>query len=436
MTPANTRFLFLLYSYPPVPGTAAKRNERISSALSKTAETAVIFTATKPRSFVELPVNTSILSIPVLDYRKWLRRKSPEGALPESSKNNVLAQWFIRLINTFPVNIIAGEGGVIYFINLLIKGRKTIKTNQITHLYSSYRPFTDHYAAWWLKKWFPHLIWIADFRDLIIDPHYNHIFHTKRHHRLFSNLFQHADILTTVSDGLATHLKAYNPNVVTLRNGIAKDFTIPQPQRSPYFTIAYTGSMFLDKRNPEPLFKALKELIQETKMEGDDIRIQYAGKDSLYWKQMAGQYRFESILDDAGIVSDERAKDIQVLACINVLLTISSEQLQGVLTGKMIEYFETGSPILGIVVGRNDPELNSIIRELEAGDCFSDQDEDYQLIKSFIYQEYLLWKKTGMNRKPINTDILKRKYSTEAVMAPLRSLLDKTIDTRRQTSDS
>src|SRR6187431_2141305 len=189
------RFLFFLYYYPPVTGTAAKRNYRISNALSSSASSSIILTASEANTAVSIPANATIKELPVLDYRMWLRRRTKDGALPESSKKSALAQWVIRLINTFPVNIIAGEGGLIYFINLLAEGKRAIKQDGITHLYSSYRPFADHYAAWWLKKRYPELIWIADFRDLIIDPHYNHVLFSEKHDAFFKNMFSSADIL-------------------------------------------------------------------------------------------------------------------------------------------------------------------------------------------------------------------------------------------------
>ena len=312
---------------------------------------------------------------------------------------------------------------MIYFIQLLREGRKAIKTEGITHLYSSYRPFADHYAAYWLKTKYPHVYWIADFRDLIIDPHYGHILFAESHQPFFKKIFSSADLLTTVSDGLATHLVAYNPNVLTLRNGIEGDIKQSPPLASPLFTIAYTGSMFLDKRNAEPLFLALQGLFQDAKLDAEHIRIIYAGKDKGYWNKLAAEFRFESILENKGIVTTDEADVIQQEACINLLLTISSDQLQGVLTGKMIEYFASGSPVLGIVVGQNDPELQSILHELEIGECFSEMADDVEAIKAFILHEYRLWKSTGMNRKPVNMDVLRNKYSTDAVMKPLMERL-------------
>lgn len=429
-------FLFFLYYYPPVPGTAAKRNGRISRAISEKVQSTHIFTASQIPDDQPINKNSKVTTIAAFDYRNILRRNTKDGALPENVKQHAAAQWMIRLINSFPFNIVVGEGGLIYFLNLLRKGSRAIRNEHITHLYSSYRPFADHYAAFLLKKKYPGICWIADFRDLMIDPHYNHILYAGNHHTFFRKIFRKADLLTTVSDGLAAHLLAYNQNVITVRNGIEGDISQPHPILASTFTIAYTGSMFLDKRNVDPLFQALQELLQDAVIDGGDFSVIYAGKDGIFWKQVAEKYRLESLLDDIGIVSADQAKQVQHDACINVLLTVSSDQLQGVLTGKMIEYFQSGSPVLGIVVGQNDPELQSILTELEIGDSFSDQPSDLEPMKTFILHEYLHWKNTGMNRKPVNTDILRRKYSMDAVMAPLWSVLNKTIDVRLETSDS
>jgi hypothetical protein len=105
------------------------------------------------------------------------------------------------------------------------------------------------------------------------------------------------------------------------------------------------------------------------------------------------------------------------------LLTISSDALQGVLTGKMIEYFESGSPVLGIIVQQNDPEIKSMLNEIQIGDSFSDADEDLPSIKSFIRSEYLHWKSSGTNRKPVNREALMRSYSMSHTIKPLLEAL-------------
>ena len=432
----NFRFLFFLYYFPPTPGTAAKRNFRIAAYISRLASSTHIFTSSSGLQNLPPGKDVTIETLPTFDYRYFLRQRTKDGALPEEKKKSRLAQYLIRLINSYPINIIAGEGGLLYYIKAIRKGSKLIQREKITHLYSSYRPFADHYAAYHLKRKYPELIWIADFRDLMIDPHYNHILLPGSHHAFYKKIFSNADLLTTVSDGLATQLRRYNSRVITVRNGIQGEIIPISPVAVSYFTLAYTGSMFLDKRNAEPLTKALGELLTEGKLDNRNVRIVYAGKDGKYWKLLTKKYAIESLLLDKGIIDAEETAVIQKNACINVLLTISSDQLQGVLTGKMIEYFESGSPMLAIIAHQNDHELQQILQELEIGDSFSDQPTDFVGIKQFILREYLKWKETGMNRKPVNMDVLRMKYSQEYTMKPLVEFLIKMPDERLQTPDA
>jgi hypothetical protein len=260
---------------------------------------------------------------------------------------------------------------------------------------------------------------ISYFRDLIIDPYFGHIIFSKAHQSFFKKLFSIADQLTTVSDGLAAHLTAYNANVITVRYGIAGEIKAPHPQSSRYFTLVYTGSMFLDKRNAEPVFKALKEMFDTKGMAQEHVRIIYAGKDGVYWRNLASKYQLISILDDRGVISGEEAQRLQESACINILLTVSSDQLQGYLTGKMIEYFSAGSPVLGIISGQNDPELNGLLHELSIGDSWSDQPADLVAIKDFILKEYMHWQSVGANRKPVDVKVLREKYGMEKVTQKL-----------------
>ncbi len=416
---SSLRFLFLLYHYPPPLGISTNRNYRIASEISKKADFSLIFTSSNAKSN-DLAL---IQIIPTFDYRQLVKKKNKSGSISDKNKKSVWFQRMIKLMNTFPFSILISEGGPVYLVNVVLKGSKAIRKNHITHLYSSFRPFADHFAAFILKGMYPEVYWIADFRDLPVDPFFNHIYFKGIQKKIFRRVFKRANLLTTVSDGLALQLKEYNNKVIALKNGITDfpaDFI---PVASPLFTIVYTGSMYLDKKNALPLFRSLKELIEEKKIEKEKTNIIYAGKDSFYWKDMASLFDFNSMLEVKGNLSVEEVMQLQKKACINLLLTISSDELTGILTGKMIEYFESGSPVLAIVVNQIDPELENYLQELQIGKSFSDRDNDLSGIKEFILQEYLLWQKSGMNRKPVNVEVLKNKYSADATMKPLFDLI-------------
>lgn len=412
------RFLFLLYHYPPLPGISPKRNYLISSEIAKKSSFALIFTSTKSEQSRD-EGNTKVETISAFDFRYFLRKKNSGGTVVDKGKKSVCFQRAIKLMNTFPFSILIGEGGPVYLMNLIWKGNAVIRKHKITHLYSSFRPFTDHFAAYILKKMNPHIYWIADFRDLMFDPYFNKIYFKKIHHRFFRNIFYKADLITTISDGLAEKLKIYNQNVITLKNGISSYPDHLLPAKCPKFSIAYTGSMYLDQKNAEPLFAAIKQLIDEGKLAKENVGIVYAGKDSFYWNDMASAYGLANVMDIRGELSSAEAMKIQKDACVNLLLTISSDELTGILTGKMIEYFEAGNPILAIVKNQIDPELENILNELQIGLSFSDRASDLPLIKNFLFEEYRHWQETGMNRKAADVNMLKKKYAVEETMKEL-----------------
>jgi len=183
--------------------------------------------------------------------------------------------------------------------------------------------------------------------------------------------------------------------------------------------------MFLNTRNPKPVFEALKTLYDKGLIDISNVRIRYAGKDSFLWQRMAADYQFENIWEDHGLVSDDEARILQQQSCVNLLLTISSPELTGMLTGKMIEYFQAGSPVLAIITGQNDDELSGMLEELEIGKSFSDQVYDLVNIKDFILREYEFWNNSKSNRKPAKLEVLKRNYSIVNTMTPLMAFIEK-----------
>ena len=211
------RFLFLLYIYPPYFGTAPVRNFNISKYLAKLGSKNVLFTTTNreisKEAMNELNGLIEFHKLPTLDYRTRFFKKYKNEHYKESVKNNPLVQFLIKLLNSFPLNIFFSEGGILYIISGIISGNKKIKEFKITHLYSSYRPLADHYIAFFLKKIHPELIWVADFRDLIIEPFYQQLLLPGLHQKLYRAIFKNANLLITISAGMARHLKYYNKKV-------------------------------------------------------------------------------------------------------------------------------------------------------------------------------------------------------------------------------
>jgi len=411
--------LCFLYYFPPMPGSAPKRNFRIISGLAPYFERIQIITSHKITDTNNLPNDCEVTSTKPLDYRSLLTSVSSVGFIEEKNKKNSVARFVVKVLNSFPFNILFGEGGSAYWLRNYFKGVRLIHETGITHLYSSFRPITDHFTAYMLKLRFPHLFWIADFRDLIIDPHYQQQIFPKIDHFIYKKIFRRANIITTVSEGFAINLKKYNSNSISVMNGVDDFSNFPAAVKNEYFKIVYTGSMFLNERNAEPLFAAIKELIANGRINSNLVQIIYAGKDAYEWQDWADKYELTSLLKLKGMLSGYDAIQLQNDSNINVLLTIASSELQGILTGKLVEYLTAGNPILAIIKGSSDIYLNEIFLKLDAGLVATDDYNSIQSISKFILKYYNEWKISGSNSKIINESILQEEFSMKYLLKPL-----------------
>ncbi len=81
------------------------------------------------------------------------------------------------------------------------------------------------------------------------------------------------------------------------------------------------------------------------------------GKDGAQMRAIASECGIEDIFEDEGFVKREQASLVQDQSHINLLLTSSSPEHQGVITGKLFEYLGSTNPILGMINGVIDEEL-------------------------------------------------------------------------------
>ncbi|MBK6374325.1 MAG: hypothetical protein IPF67_14560 [Saprospiraceae bacterium] len=206
-------------------------------------------------------------------------------------------------------------------------------------------------------------------------------------------------------------------------NGIEDDYLFPKPVIVSSFNIVYTGSLFLEERNPNPLFIALNNLIKKGLVDSNLIKIVYAGKDGQSWNQLTSQWQLNEITINKDLISSEESRILQQEACINLLLTMASEKLQGVLTGKYIEYLKAGSPILAIVKNQNDKFLENELQELKAGISVSDQDESILNIENFILEKFQNWTSSNKNEKSSLQNVIKIKYPADQILKSLNHYL-------------
>jgi hypothetical protein len=461
--PSNSRLLCLLYYFPPIKSIAVNRNWGVVRHLQPYFDDIFVFTTKNNLLLPQEARDTegvNISEITTFDYRTLtalLRPNRSEMHHNEGAKSHPIVRFGIRLLDSFPFNLLFHEGGLLYSLIGFWRAAKLIRQEKITHIYSSFRPMSDHFTAHLLKIAFPHLVWIADFRDLHIDPLYQMPLVKPFQHWCNKRLLRRADLVTTVSEGLAIHLRAYHSNVYALRNGVhlesqkifellnQKDTpSVSTPKnhsissnipisnnisissntpisQSPKFTFAYTGSMWIDERNPSLLLKIVQDLANEGIMTADNTQIVYAGKDTAVWQTWITKYNLDSLFNSYGLVSSQKAVDIQREAHLNILLTSALPNYGGVLTGKFFEYLAACNPILVLINGAQDIEFEQIVTHLDAGIvAYNDRSETE--LRHFVLNLFNEFQATGKVEPTIRRERLDE-LSWEATMAKLAGQL-------------
>jgi hypothetical protein len=409
------KILLLSYYYPPIHSIATRRNFHISQNFQKYFSKVFVFTTQNNRFLAKNHENTEgviVESIFTFDYRTlayWLSGKEQRESthFSEQTKQNPFIQFFaVRLLNSFPFNLLFHEGGIIYTFICFFKAVRLIEKEKITHLYSSFRPYSDHFTVYLLKIFFPKLYWVADFRDLHIEPQYRHIVFEPFQHWCNKQILKKADIVTTVSEGLSNNLKRYKSNVYVLRNNVIFENLNFEKKPFPKFTIAYTGSMFGDERNPSLFLEVIKDLENEKILRGSNCQILYAGKDTDVWLNWIKRFDLEEVFESKGMIDAQAAINIQRNAHINLLLTSATPESTGQMTGKFYEYLAAKNPIIVLIDGTQDLEFESIIHNLNAG-CVVYNNQSFDELYTFMLQKFNEWQNTGDVKPTIDTEKLK-----------------------------
>lgn len=254
-------------------------------------------------------------------------------------------------------------------------------------------PYATHVVAAAIKKRGQAKQWVADYRDSWSSNYiYPGLFPFNWVERVLEKrLLAHADVITTVSDSFTEQYAKRCPckKVVTIENGFDPEDIVKLPQETIFpddgkYRIVHTGSIYLGKRNPEPLFAAIASLAQE---EGglellEPLEILFVGAQNANVTQLIERFSVGRWVKVMGFVSREAALAMQRDAHLLLFLPWNDTAVDGVMTGKLFEYLFSGTPI--IAVGSKRAEASQhLILDAGAGWAFYDVDA----IKVFLIEK-------------------------------------------------
>lgn len=302
--------------------------------------------------------------------------------------------------------------------------RNYLKKNHLDAIITTGPPHSMHLIGLRLKKYFPDLKWIADFRD----PWTNIDFYKElclmqwadnQHRRLEKLVVQSADAVTVVSNGMKGEFNCLKTsNLCIIPNGYDEDdVQIAQPPLDKYFTISHIGTMN-SARNPQAIWAALKSLCADDDTFNKDLRIQLVGKVDFSVLDTVKKYGLNDHLIKIDYLTHDEAIKMQQSSQLLLLLINRSANAKGILTGKFFEYLASKRPVLG--VGPLDGDAAQVLNETGAG-VMVDFD-DIEAAKKAIVQYYELYKKNQLTLEINSVERYSRKNLTKNLSDLLNQL--------------
>ncbi len=272
-----------------------------------------------------------------------------------------------RLANVWRTLTNVPDGHVGWIPGAMRAGKQLLLSWRPDVVFASALPFSTAVVAGQLahRAYCP---WAVEFRDLWYGNPYlpRPAWRAAIDRHIEARVLRSAGCMVTVSEPLARELRSrYAKPVEVVTNGFDIDeFPVGGGLGNPVrkkLTLYHGGTIYLGKRDPLPLFKALAlvgELRRrvEVTFSGQDLRgIMHAARD----EGVDDCVRIESFKSRAETISTLLATDIALLLLWN------DPREEGIYSGKLFEYLGAQRPIL--MLGYENGVAGDLVRRLDAG---------------------------------------------------------------------
>jgi len=305
---------------------------------------------------------------------------------------------------------------------------KYLKVNHYDVFVTTGPPHSLHLIGLNLKKKLPDLKWIADFRDPWTEiSYYKHLKLTKiadkKHRKLESEVFKNADITLATSYTDAENFRKKGANAFCITNGFDVDAsttlsmteenskTLPLSNSTTKFTLSYIG-VLEQLRNPEILWEALNDLVQENADFKRDFELKFVGRLDDKILQKIESSALKNNLTNLGYQTHDIALKHMQDSTVLLMTNFPQESSKGIIPGKIFEYLATGKTILSF--GPKDADVEKILNETKAGKHFGYEEKEN--LKKFILESYENWKSGMLNQNAENIEQFSRKNLTQKLV--------------------
>ena len=433
------RVLIITYYWPPSGGSGVQRWLKMSKYLPDYGWQPVIYTPENGEYPVEDPTlekdvspKAEVIKRPIIEpytlYKKFLGIRKEEkvkaGFIKEGGGET---SWKERFAMWVRGNYFIPDARCWWVKPSVRYLTAYLKDHPVSAIISTGPPHSMHLIAMKLKETLG-IPWIADFRDPWTEiDYYDKLLLTRRsdhkHHYLEHEVLTKADKVVTVSPEWARGLgRLGSRNVRVVYNGF-DDTDIITDNPSPIsdkFTLTYLGVLF-KVRNPEKLWQALGELIQEDIRFAQKLQVKLIGQVDNEVMQTITKYGLnDHVTLSPYIPHDQVAATLHQSSVLLLTLMPDTEtDTLGLIPAKLFEYMASGRPVL--CIGPEDGDAAKIISGAQVGETVGF--EDKEKMKEVIQDYYQRYKDNGL---PDYGSASIERFSRKALAGEVAQLLNKT----------
>lgn len=362
----RSRVLIVTYYWPPSGGGGVQRWLKLTRYLPEFGVEPTVYTPSQP-DFQVLDESLSADVHP--DVKVWKRKvwepygifrllkggKFGKDAVNAGTFHDESTSWLSRLALWIRGNIFLPDPRVFWVRPSVRYLSRQFEKEQFDCLITTGPPHSMHLIGLKLKRKYPHLRWIADFRDPWLDPDFLKKFNPgnramRRHIKMENAVLKSADVVLSVSPSWAEELRNKGARAVeVLTNGYdPEDFKGFQPQSPDRFTLFY-GGIITSMRQPHGLWTVLEEWLDGRPEVAKNIDLVLAGTiDPSVHTTIGRHLRLNQVTHYAGYLSHQEILKRYESAAVLLLLLNRSANSAGHIPGKFFEYNASGKPVLAL----------------------------------------------------------------------------------------
>jgi glycosyltransferase involved in cell wall biosynthesis len=433
------KVLILTYYWPPAGGAGVQRWLKFVKYLGEFGWEPVVYTALNGEMPVideslqkDVPHNLTVLRTPIWEpysiYKKFIGRKKEDkinaSFLSENKKTGLAEKISVWIRGNFFI-----PDARKFWIKPSIKFLTTyLQQNQINYVISTGPPHSMHLIARGLKRNFPDIKWLADFRD----PWTNIDFYEKlmlnaaadkKHHQQEMSVLSEANLVLAIGKTMQEEFAEMYRNAggkdvnkfKVITNGFDEDDIVKGDfSKDKKFSIAHIGTLVKD-RNPEVLWKVLSDLVASDPDFEKQLEIKLVGKIDIYVKDQLEQYALTKYIHKIDYLPHDQVIIEQQKSKVLLLLVNQTKNAKGILTGKFFEYMAAGPPLLAI--GPPDGDLADILKATGVG-LISNFKDELSLKKNILS----LFKNGSLSRNEEEIGKYSRRKLTEKLSEMMHEL--------------